>query len=178
VGSDREVEVDLRVVSATHQDLSALATEGEFREDLFGRLSGLVIELLGLVERREEILPLFLAAIGSGAPPLSPAAAEALLTYRWPRNVRELEHAAAAVKLFVGSVAQIDLPLLPSAIQRVQPSSEPLDAAPDRARLVALLTEHAGNVAQVARALNAHRQQVYRWLEAQAIDAASYRRQR
>jgi two-component system response regulator PilR (NtrC family) len=76
VGSDKELAVDARVVAASHKKLSELTTAGNFRADLFGRLSGFIVEIPGLVERREEILSLFTLFVGKDAPPLSIEAAE------------------------------------------------------------------------------------------------------
>ena len=171
VGADRDREVDVRIVAATHR---ALADTG-FRADLHARLAGLTIELPGLSERRDEILPLLRRFLGD-APPLTADAAEALLVHAWPHNVRGLQALAARVKLFAGHVDAIDLPLLPAEVQRGVAAEAPAaEAAVDRDQLAALLTEHQGNVASVARALGQHRQQVYRWLRAHDLDPAAYR---
>ncbi len=175
VGSDSEVTVDARVV-ATHQDLEALAETGAFRSDLYARLAGMVVELPGLAERREEVLTLLCHFLGDREVPLTLEAAEALLLYEWPRNVRELQMAARALEVFIDSVDSVDLSLLPPAVQRAAPGPE--EAADDRPgpeALAELLGRHGGNVAQVARELGQHRQQVYRWLRTYGIDAAQFR---
>lgn len=86
--------VDVRVVVATHQDLDRLCEEGRFRPDLRARLVGARLQLPGLAERRTEILPLLRGFLGSPPAALTTAAAEALLVYGWPYNVRELKPAA------------------------------------------------------------------------------------
>jgi transcriptional regulator with GAF, ATPase, and Fis domain len=97
VGAKVSVPVDVRIVSATNRDLSGLLKSGAFREDLYYRLAGVVIELPPLRDRREDVEALahhFLAeAAPAGAvPKVDPAALELLLAYDWPGNVRELRN--------------------------------------------------------------------------------------
>jgi two-component system response regulator PilR (NtrC family) len=99
VGSQVEVPVDVRVLSATHKDLAALVKRGEFRQDLFYRINVIELRVPPLRERREDILPLAqhiierLALEAAVAKPvLAPPAADALLAYPFPGNVRELEN--------------------------------------------------------------------------------------
>ena len=99
VGSNRELQVDVRIVAATHRDLEAMAEEGTFRSDLYYRLSGVVIEIPPLRERQDEIEPLarrFLhvanKANGRRAEGLSPETLALLKAYSWPGNVRELRN--------------------------------------------------------------------------------------
>ena len=98
VGGDREVKVDVRILSATHRDLEKMVAEGSFREDLFYRLSHFPIELPALRERDEDILLLarHFASTASGllqrdACRWSDAALEHLAGYAFPGNVRELK---------------------------------------------------------------------------------------
>jgi DNA-binding NtrC family response regulator len=99
VGSNRELQVDVRIVAATHRDLEAMAEEGTFRADLYYRLSGVVIELPPLRERQDEIEPLarrFLHAAnkanGRRVEGISPETLALLGAYSWPGNVRELRN--------------------------------------------------------------------------------------
>jgi len=99
VGSNRELQVDVRIVAATHRDLEAMVEEGTFRSDLYYRLSGVVIEIPPLRERRDEIEPLarrFLHAAnkanGRRAEGISPETLALLEAYSWPGNVRELRN--------------------------------------------------------------------------------------
>ncbi len=175
VGADRDRAVDVRIVTATHRDLEAWQAEGRFREDLYARLAGLTIDLPGLALRREEILPL-LREFLPGAPPLTVEAAWALVQFDWPHNIRELRFAAERIALFAAHVSEITPALLPTAIQRRAPT-EAVEGGgmPDRATLAALLAQHGGNVAGVARALDQHRQQVYRWLRIHQLEPADFR---
>jgi two-component system, NtrC family, response regulator AtoC len=100
VGDARTIRVDVRVLAATHQDLSQAVAGGTFREDLFYRLNVVGVRLPPLRERTEEIEPLarrFLsrhsARLGIAEKPLSEAALRLLLAWKWPGNARELENA-------------------------------------------------------------------------------------
>jgi len=98
VGADAPVQVDVRVVAATHQDLDALVTQKKFRQDLVFRIETVRLHLPPLRERREDI-PLLVATFlerasarsGITAPRMGAAAMRALLQYEWPGNVRELQ---------------------------------------------------------------------------------------
>ena len=119
VGSSARVEVDVRILAATHQDLEALIEAGKFREDLYYRLNVISIRTPSLRERRDDIFELavhFLGLhgrrVGKALTHLDEAAVEALTAYDWPGNVRELENVIErAVVLADGpSVTVDDLP--------------------------------------------------------------------
>ena len=100
VGGKTAIPVDVRIVSATNRDLSGLLKDGRFREDLYYRLAGVVIELPPLRARKEDVEPLlthFLAEAGGPARHVDPATLELLLAYDWPGNVRELRNEARRV---------------------------------------------------------------------------------
>ena len=99
VGGNQTIRVDVRIVSATHQDLEKLRQEGKFRDDLYYRLSAFTIHLPRLRSRGEDILLLaeqFLDKYSEADRKLvlglSPEAADLLMAYGWPGNVRELEN--------------------------------------------------------------------------------------
>ena len=99
LGADAPVQVDVRVISATHRDLEAMVAEGTFREDLYYRLAVVSLTLPPLHARRDDILPLarhfagrIAAAHEQPAPAITAGAERALLAYDWPGNVRELEN--------------------------------------------------------------------------------------
>jgi DNA-binding NtrC family response regulator len=99
VGGNTPIRVDVRVVAATHRDLTAMIREGKFREDLFYRLNVVKLEVPPLRDRAEDI-PLLAAHFAqkyahSGQPPyqIAPDAMERLIEYSWPGNVRQLENA-------------------------------------------------------------------------------------
>jgi DNA-binding NtrC family response regulator len=176
LGSDQEIGVDVRIISATHQPLDGKGVG--FRADLYARLAGFVVDLPGLAERRDEILALFTRFVGGAA--ISSQAAEALLLHDWPLNVRELKHAAEHAKLF-SKGAPIEIGHLPPAFLAKKeapppkPVSEASEEAPTIDALKSLLVTHQGSVAEVAKALGKHRNQVYRWLKRHKLDPDTFR---
>ena len=97
IGDNEPVRVDVRIVAATHQALARLAVSGEFRADLYYRLSVFSIQTPALVEHLADLPALaahFLARLGTDSPAkqLHPGAIERLMHHSWPGNVRELEH--------------------------------------------------------------------------------------
>ncbi len=99
VGGLKEIKVDVRVIAATNRDLEQMVKEGSFREDLYWRLNVVTLRLPPLRERREDIIPLarffldkFNQKHGKRIKGFSKEALEALLSYHFPGNVRELEN--------------------------------------------------------------------------------------
>jgi len=117
LGGGKPTVVDVRFVCATHKDLSALIKEGKFREDLFYRLSGFVLTVPSLKERKEDIIPLALSFMQQFAGEsgrdtiLSSEAEELLLSLPFKGNVRELKHIIhrAAVFCTDGLVKESDI---------------------------------------------------------------------
>ena len=98
VGGESTIKTDVRLISATNQDLSKLMLEGKFREDLYYRLSVIPFKLPSLRERKEDIIPLaehFLnkfASINKSKNKIDKEGMKLLLEYPWPGNIRELEN--------------------------------------------------------------------------------------
>ena len=121
LGSTRPIKVDLRVISATHHDLETQVALGEFRADLYARLSGHSFSLPPLRERREDLGLLTAALLQRLAPGhdvrFEPEAARALCRYDWPLNVRELEQClmSALVLARGGAIGPEHLPAAVSA---------------------------------------------------------------
>jgi len=99
VGSNREVEVNVRIVAATNRNLEKMIKSGEFREDLFYRLNVLPVFLPALKERKDDIIPLlnyfidkFNIQHGKKITGISQGSVELLMGYDWPGNIRELEN--------------------------------------------------------------------------------------
>jgi two-component system, NtrC family, response regulator AtoC len=99
LGSNKPVEVDVRVVAATNRDLESMLTAGSFREDLYYRLRVIELTVPALRERRDEIPALIESFIARysrkykrSAPRLSPQLRQLFLEYEWPGNIRELEN--------------------------------------------------------------------------------------
>jgi len=172
IGSDRETEVDLRVVSATNADLESMIERAEFREDLLARLAHIVLRIAPLRQRRVEILSL----VAQFAPEFdcTTNAAENLVLYRWPRNVRQLRSLVEALHVLKPSGTRFHVADLLEHISALDSTAAvgtgPLvreTAAGDRcSQLATLLEKHSGNIAGVARELGKPRSHVYRWMRA------------
>jgi two-component system, NtrC family, response regulator AtoC len=130
VGDTRPMKIDVRVLAATHRDLSAEVREGRFREDLFYRLNVVALQLPPLRERKDEIALLarhfiarHAARLGVAEKQLSPAALERLLSWRWPGNVREMENALERA-LLLSEDDLIEPHALPEAIAQAAAPSQ------------------------------------------------------
>jgi two-component system response regulator AtoC len=115
LGGTKSVDVDVRVVAATNQDLQQLIADGAFREDLFYRLNVVPITLPPLRKRRDDIPRLiahFLEKYGAGRKSFSPDATRLLVDYQWPGNIRELENTIERVVILVAGdeIGVQDLP--------------------------------------------------------------------
>jgi DNA-binding NtrC family response regulator len=189
VGATRASKVDVRVVAATHRPLEVLSTSGSFRSDLLARLKGYTHRLLPLHERMADFGVLLadvlerVAAENAAKLTLMPDAAQALMAYAWPHNIRELYHVmASTVALGAGDVIQARH--LPNEIlsAAVETHHEPVASAIEgddlllRDRLVVLLHEHRGNLTAVARAMGKAPTQIHRWTRRLQIDVDKYRR--
>ncbi|MGH8220859.1 MAG: sigma-54-dependent transcriptional regulator [Steroidobacteraceae bacterium] len=129
VGESREESVDVRILSATHKNLSDLVAEGRFREDLFYRINVIEMRVPSLRERPEDIPALADAIVTRlcrrmkiETASLSPEAIEALKTYPFPGNVRELENVLErALTLSTGGVIAPEHVKLRTAARAVAP---------------------------------------------------------
>jgi two-component system, NtrC family, response regulator AtoC len=173
VGGNKEIEVDVRVIAATHRNLEAMVQAGQFRQDLLYRLNTMTLHIPPLRERTDEIRPLaerFLkearAQSGSEVKAIDPQAMAALEAYAWPGNVRELRNAIErAVVLAEGKAITLD-DLADRIRQRSVPAPEgdasgelPSDYK-DHLRkyeaelILRALHKHNGNQTETAKALN------------------------
>ena len=155
VGGSEVVEVDIRLLAATHRDLPAEVSAGRFREDLYFRLAVLELRIPPLREREGDVVLLahqFLAAADRGGQAersFGLDALEALVTYDWPGNVRELQNAVerAAVMAPGEMILLADLPeRIRASVADLPPSSsaEAADEHGSAARVMAGLTIPAG----------------------------------
>ena len=98
IGSDKIIDVDVRIIAATNQNLEREVAAGSFRSDLFYRLNVIPVFIEPLRRRREDVLPLLSHFLGGCYRRVSPEERSMVLSYRWPGNVRELESAAIYYK--------------------------------------------------------------------------------
>jgi DNA-binding NtrC family response regulator len=180
VGGSRTIKVDVRVVAATNVDLEREVASQRFRQDLFYRLSVIVIRVPALRERREDI-PLLIQTFLQNAcsragrrVELSTAAVASLTAYRWPGNVRELENTIERlVVLSRGSIVDVqDLPFKasgPDLHERLFADLPSLDEL-ERRYLVHVIEQVGGNRTRAAEVLGIDRRTLYRMAERFGID--------
>ncbi|HTR97974.1 MAG TPA: sigma-54 dependent transcriptional regulator [Candidatus Acidoferrales bacterium] len=177
VGGHADITVDVRVVAATHRDLSRMVSEGRFREDLYFRLNVVPVEVPPLRERTDDIPVLaehfiqrFCRELGRPPARLTPAALVQLKAYAWPGNVRELRNLIERVVLLEAD-EEIRPEHLPAEVTRGATASasaaaaEPFPAGVVRpfAEIEKLAIEHAlrvcdGNKTRAATLLGISRQ--------------------
>lgn len=159
LGSNKERQVKVRVLSATNADLPAMIRAGSFREDLFYRLNLIELRLPPLAARPADIVPLATSFL-AGAKRLHASAQAALLAHGWPGNVRELKNVMARAALLAAGeqimVADLGLPAPPCAAP---------EAEPDRGAIDQALARSGGVVAQAAVELGLSRQALYRRMD-------------
>lgn len=115
VGSNRRIEVNVRVITSTHKDIPAMVREGRFRSDLFHRINAFPLTLPHLRERKEDIpllishfLDMFQKNLGKALPGISQAAVDALVDYGWPGNIRELKNCIERAAILISSEPMIE----------------------------------------------------------------------
>ncbi|MEL6343172.1 MAG: sigma-54 dependent transcriptional regulator [Myxococcota bacterium] len=201
VGGHEEVDVDVRIIAATHVGLEEAVKRKSFREDLFYRLNVFPITLPPLRERREDI-PLLLRhffehaaqAYGLSEPPaISATAMEAILRYDWPGNVRQLRSLCERW-VIVANGREVTAEMLPEPIRTGGPPKPadpadfhvedgvPMKVAVDRmvsqlerTYLHRLLQRNHGRLSQTAQAAGITRRTLYNKMKAYRLDADDYR---
>ncbi|HET8942255.1 MAG TPA: sigma 54-interacting transcriptional regulator, partial [Rudaea sp.] len=164
LGSARQRQARVRVISATNADLKNMIRDGTFREDLYYRLNVIEVNLAPLSERNEDILPL--AEHFLDGTELGDDARDALLAHGWPGNVRELKNAIDRAKLLAGdnaiTAAHLNLPTVETTMNRSldEPSREAVERA---------LANNAGVISRAAQSLGLSRQALYRRMERYGI---------
>jgi DNA-binding NtrC family response regulator len=192
VGSHKYTPVDVRIVAASNRDLSKMMGSGQFREDLYYRLSVVEIKLPGLEERREDI-PLLVQhflkrsnARNKRTIKITDEAVRLLSLFQWPGNVRELENLVERLAIFCTSgeigareVEQERQVLAPAPNGNAAngngtgaPHAEGTNTLEDmeRQHIVRVLQEHAGNKSRAARALGIERKTLYQKARRLGID--------
>ena len=186
LGAREQIDIDIRVISATHVDLDASIAGGTFREDLYYRLNVVSLHIPPLRERLEDIPLLtehFLRDIARRGNKqervLSPQALELLLGYQWPGNVRQLQNVME--RLFALSRG----PVIPEALVQ---QALPLDTTPrvrsfndarrdfERQYLTQLLAVTRGNMTQAAELADRNRSDLHKLVKRHDIDPGEFRK--
>ncbi len=116
VGDSHSIKVDVRVIAATHSDLTKMVADGQFREDLYYRLNVIPVKVPPLRERRDDIpilvqhfLQKLSAELGRGPATMSQEALRRMMAYHWPGNVRQLENVVERALAFSQGRPQVDV---------------------------------------------------------------------
>jgi len=185
IGSEKPVEVDVRVIVATQKDLADRVKQGLFREDLFYRIHVIPIHLPPLRERKEDIPSLvdhFLKKINrqmkKEVKELTPAAMQRLMLHDWPGNVRELENTIEyAVAMTQQEVITDDLILRTKAVSAPEPI-KPLREAREtfeKGYLIHLLALCEGNVTKAAKLAGKYRADLYALLKKHSVKIGHFK---
>ena len=192
VGGEKAIPVDVRVIVATHRDLSALAREGKFRQDLFHRVYVFPLALPPLRERREDIPRLVehfveqvCAQNGWKPIPFTPEAMSALQKHSWPGNVRELRNVVERLILLATSdrvdVATVELAIPLTAAPGLSmngtgPLSNRMQAF-ERETILSELKRNQFHITNTAKALDLERSHLYKKCEQLGIDLSAIRKE-
>jgi two-component system, NtrC family, response regulator len=178
LGGGRPIQVDVRIVSATNQDLESKMRRGEFREDLFYRLSGVPLRVPPLRERKGDgallanyFLSRFVAHFKRPIKGFSAAALTAIAAHGWPGNVRELENRVKrAVVMSEGRfIEPDDLELIGGVSGPVDLDIRAARARAEREVVKLALMQSSGNISTAARLLNVSRPTLYALIEEHGI---------
>jgi DNA-binding NtrC family response regulator len=193
VGADAPIQVDVRLVAATNQNLPQLIAQGRFRQDLYDRLAVLTVQLPPLRDRGEDVLLLaehFLYQLCRRHPRqvagLARSSEKKLLSHSWPGNVRELKNVVTrAFFLSPGPLIRegdlrFHIPAAANSSWRELPPrpwtyEQMVPARPPQKYLEELLRAEGGNVSALSRRLRVCTKTVYRWLKSHRIDLEGFR---
>ncbi|MFO0723268.1 MAG: sigma 54-interacting transcriptional regulator [Myxococcota bacterium] len=181
LGETERRPIDVRLLAATHRDLSREVESGRFRQDLYFRLAVVSARMPALRERGEDVLALAARLLSELGQPdafqIEGPVANALLSYAWPGNVRELrnaleravhlgaEHALPQGSRSTGSMPQVQRAEPVSADVPFKEAKDRLVVEFERAYVSALMDKHGGNISSAARDAGIDRNYLYRLLK-------------
>ncbi|EHH2533962.1 sigma-54-dependent Fis family transcriptional regulator [Vibrio parahaemolyticus] len=180
VGSNQSVQVDTQIIAATHKDLDSLVSDGLFRQDLYYRLNGLIIELPRFEERddKQQLIENIHRRHAESEQQLCPHLLSLLLSYSWPGNLRELDSLIKVSALMAQGEETLDLAHVPthlskklSQAQDVKTAAEPtlkLRATVED-KLLKTYQANQGNISKTSRMLGVSRNTIYRKLKSLGI---------
>jgi two-component system NtrC family response regulator len=175
VGGNVSIEADVRVLCATHNDLETMIGDGRFREDLYYRLSEIVIRLPPLKDRTDDSVLLATYFIKENAERrirLSNEAQNAIRAYDWPGNIRELENRIRRALILCDEdlIEASDLELAPPSDDDLPLNLRTVRATAEREAILRALSRSASNVSQAARLLGVSRPTLYNLFEKYEIN--------
>lgn len=173
LGGTEALPIDVQIIASTNRDLKKLVEENKFRLDLYYRLNVIVLVILPLRERKDDILPLsqyFLEKsrrkLDVAKKKLAPEVIDAFHNYNWPGNIRELEHVIEMAHA-ISNKDVIDLPDLPediladhSGCNKNFYTRKPMNAEDEKIKMTIKIC--AGNISKTAQVLNISRMTLYR----------------
>ncbi|MBM4899943.1 sigma-54-dependent Fis family transcriptional regulator [Vibrio parahaemolyticus] len=180
VGSNQSVQVDTQIIAATHKDLDSLVSEGLFRQDLYYRLNGLIIELPRFEERddKQQLIANIHRRHAESQQQLCPHLLSLLLSYSWPGNLRELDSLIKVSALMAQGEETLELAHVPTHLskklnqaQDVTTTAEPtlkLRATVED-KLLKTYQANQGNISKTSRMLGVSRNTIYRKLKSLGI---------
>lgn len=184
VGGTTDVKIDVRLISATHRNLTKEMQEGRFREDLFYRINVVGLRIPSLADRREDIsllvnhfTDIFNKKHKKKVHSFAPDALEILIAAPWPGNVRQLQNIIEQT-VVLATTQIIPANLVQKALQAESNTIIPFDAARrsfEQNYLVSLLKLTQGNVTQAAKLAQRNRTEFYRLLERHHIQANAFK---
>lgn len=170
VGSNAEIEVDLRIISATNEDLTKAVTQGTFREDLYHRLNEFSIYIPALKERSEDLFlftEFFLeqanTSLGKNIKGLEKQVQTAFKKYAWPGNLRELKNVLKRAVLLTNTT-HISIDVIPREViigAETEPKKDFSKETNEKQLILTALKEAEYNKAKAARLLNITRKTLY-----------------
>jgi DNA-binding NtrC family response regulator len=184
LGDNKEMEVDVRIITATSRNLRKLIDENTFREDLFYRINVFPLNIPPLRERREDI-PLLIDHFLKDRKRIHPSALDILMNYNWPGNVRELENMIERLVVFASSetVMPDDLPSeikdtvctkIDSSLSYQEVKKQVLDEF-NQNFIVCTLRQTGGNVTKAAEKLKLDRANLQRLMRKYGITSSEYK---
>ncbi|CAM4185721.1 sigma-54-dependent Fis family transcriptional regulator [Vibrio parahaemolyticus] len=180
VGSNQSVQVDTQIIAATHKDLDSLVSEGLFRQDLYYRLNGLIIELPRFEERddKQQLIENIHRRHAESEQQLCPHLLSLLLSYSWPGNLRELDSLIKVSALMAQGEETLELAHVPTHLSKKLSQAQDVTTAAEptlklRAtvedKLLKTYQANQGNISKTSRMLGVSRNTIYRKLKSLGI---------
>ncbi|EMQ2219771.1 sigma-54-dependent Fis family transcriptional regulator [Vibrio parahaemolyticus] len=180
VGSNQSVQVDTQIIAATHKDLDSLVSEGLFRQDLYYRLNGLIIELPRFEERddKQQLIENIHRRHAESKQQLCPHLLSLMLSYSWPGNLRELDSLIKVSALMAQGEETLELAHVPTHLsKKLSQAQDVATAAEPTLKLRATVEDkllktyqaNQGNISKTSRMLGVSRNTIYRKLKSLGI---------